>query len=193
MVRGRGRGGANPIRVLQQRGVRVQEVQAGVPQPVQEGGLQPVQEGGPQPVQEGGPHAQPRQADLQPVVQVDRLDIGQLDPVVRPRLCPTRGRGYRGNRGGRAPILYRPSEGSSGEEELEDPKLAALEALCRSLQDKLQSQEDNFREKIETQEHKFEKAIDKVSKEASDHFSEENSILQYKLNQNINTHLSKLE
>ena len=170
----RGRSGQHPVRVLQQRGLLVREV---VP-PQQAVPAQPGVG-----VLEGGPVLQPVPAPvpvplLPVVVDLPRLNPLLFSPPRRPRLRPTRGRGYQANQPGRGP--YRPSESEDSCEE--DPKFVALEVLCRNLQKKLESQEDKFKHKLET-----------VKKEATDKFEEENAILQYKLNKNINTHLSQLE
>jgi len=156
----------------QVRGVRVRRV------------LQPFQAGQPQPPPPLGRNVPlPRQ----PRVDIDPLPNQQVRGNLPPRrLRPTRGRGYQANRQPRPePVLRQPtfsSEEEEEEEEEEDPKIVALQSLCERLQQKLETAEESFERKIQA-----------ARREATEKVEEENSILQYKLNKNINSHLSVLE
>jgi len=114
----------------------------------------------------------PQRGALQPTPQVrvvlERLPSDQLPPLPRRRLVPTRGRGYRGA------SRVQPATGSRS---VSDENLR-LEAL-RTLYDNLKN---NFDEKLK-----------EVRAEAAEKVAEENAILQYRLNSNINTHLAQLE
>ena len=110
----------------------------------------------------------PQRGALQPTPQVrvvlERLPSNQLPPPPRRRLVPTRGRGYRGaSRGQPATVTD------------ENLRLEALQTLCVNLKDK------------------YDEKLKEVRAEAAEKVAEENAILQYRLNSNINSHLAQLE
>ena len=117
----------------------------------------------------------PQRGALQPTPQVqvvlERLPSNQLPPPPRRRLVPTRGRGYRG--ASRA----QPATGSFTVSE-ENLRHEALKTLFDNMKDKLEKAENNFDEKLK-----------EVRAEAAEKVAEENAILQYRMNTNINTHL----